>query len=62
MKLKLMSLAAAMLATACVSPGASNPCAGWKPIRLADQSINGLTDQDAAEILSHNEFWAKRCG
>lgn len=57
-----MSLAAAMLATACVSPGASNPCAGWKPIRLADQSINGLTDQDAGEILSHNEFWAKRCG
>lgn len=57
-----MSLAAVMLVTACVQTGASDPCAGWKPIRLADASIDGLTDQDAGEILSHNEFWAKRCG
>jgi hypothetical protein len=59
---KMMLLAAVMLATACVPTGASDPCAGWKPIRLNDASISGLTDQDAGEILAHNEFWQKRCG
>ncbi len=57
----MMTLAVATLASGCVQTGA-NSCAGWKPIRLADQSIDGLTDQDAAEILAHNEFGAKVCG
>jgi hypothetical protein len=57
-----MLLAAVMLAPACVPNGASDPCAGWKPIRLAEASIDGLTDQDAAEVLAHNEFWRARCG
>lgn len=49
-----------VLATACVPTGKSDACAGWKPIRLADTSINGLTDQDAGEILAHNEFGRAR--
>ncbi len=57
---KIALLATATLVTACVGTG-GNSCAGWKPIRLADASIDGLTDQDAAEILAHNEFWRKRC-
>lgn len=57
---KMMFLGAAMLVTACVPTG-GNSCAGWKPIRLADASIDGLTDQDAAEVLAHNEFWRAQC-
>lgn len=57
-----MLLVAVMLVTACVPGGASDPCAGWKPIRLSDQSITGLMDQDAAEVLAHNEFYRARCG
>ncbi len=53
---KIGLLLTAMLVTGCVQTGASDPCAGWKPIRLADVSIDGLTDQDAAEVLAHNEY------
>jgi hypothetical protein len=49
-----------MLAAACVPAGKSDPCAGWEPIRLHDASIDGLTDQDAGEILAHNEFGRAR--
>lgn len=45
-----------MLVSACVQTGKSDACAGWKPIRLADTSIDGLTEQDAGEILAHNTF------
>ncbi len=54
-----MLLVAALLVTGCVQTGGSN-CAGWKPIRLADESIDGLTDQDAGEVLAHNEFGKAR--
>lgn len=53
-------LLGAMLVTGCVQTGANSGCAGWKPIRLADQSIDGMTDQDAAEILAHNAFGRER--
>lgn len=57
----MMTAAVAMLVTGCVPTGA-NSCAGWKPIRLSEQSIAGLTDQDAAEVLAHNEFGRAVCG
>ena len=59
MKLKIALLLSLTLISGCVTAGA-NSCAGWKPIRLAPQSIDGLTDQDAAEILAHNEFGLER--
>ncbi len=52
-------LLAAMLMTGCVQTGA-NSCAGWKPIRMAEASITGLTEQDAGEVLAHNEFGRAR--
>lgn len=60
MKLKLMLLAAAMLVTGCVQTGKSDPCAGWKPIRLSEASITGLTGNDPDEVLAHNEFGRAR--
>lgn len=53
--------AVAMLVTACDRPG-GNSCAGWWPIELAEQSIAGLTDQDAQEILAHNNQGRRICG
>ena len=44
-----------MLASGCAMSGPSK-CAGWQPIRLSEQSVAGLTEQDAREILAHNEF------
>jgi hypothetical protein len=38
----------------------TDACAGWKPIILAEQSIDGLTEQDAQEILTHNIFGQER--
>ena len=58
---KLMLPVVAMLGTGCVQTGGSaDPCAGWKPINLDDASIDGLTERDAVDILSHNEFGRKR--
>jgi hypothetical protein len=54
-----MLLAVMTLASAC-TPTGGNSCAGWKPIRLAEASIDGLTDQDAGEVLAHNEFGRAR--
>lgn len=55
MRLTTVLLLSAMLVSGCVI-GGGNSCAGFKPIILAGQSIDGLTDQDAREILAHNEF------
>jgi len=57
---KIGLLAAALLVTGCTATGRSDACAGWKPIRLAAASIDGLTDQDAAEVLAHNEYGRAR--
>lgn len=58
--LKLTALLAVlMLVTACARTGGVE-CAGWRAIPLDDQSIDGLTDQDAAAILAHNEFGKRR--
>jgi hypothetical protein len=59
-KWKTVSLVSVMLVSACGATGPSNACAGWKPITLATQSIDGLTDQDAQEILAHNLFGRER--
>lgn len=60
LKYKVLLLFAMLFAVAgCVTTG-RNDCAGWKPIRLAPQSIDALTDQDAAEILAHNVFGRER--
>lgn len=49
------------LLSACAKTGPNtDACAGWKPIILAGQSIDGLTEQDAQEILTHNVFGQKR--
>ena len=56
MKSRIVLLGSVMLVSACVQTGKSDACAGWKPIVLADTSIDGLTDQDAAEVLAHNTF------
>lgn len=53
-------LVSAMLVSACDPIGQSDACAGWKPIILAGQSVDGLTDQDAQEILIHNVYGAER--
>ncbi len=60
MKWRTGLLVSAMLVSGCVTTGASDPCAGWKPIILADTSIDGLTDQDAMEVLAHNTFGRQR--
>jgi hypothetical protein len=54
-KWKIALLLIVTVVSGCAVTGPSS-CAGWKPIRLAPQSIDALTDQDAAEILAHNEF------
>lgn len=60
MKLMLMWLVLAMPVIGCAPTGASSPCAGWKPIILAGPSIDGLTEQDAGEVLAHNVYGAKQ--
>ena len=60
MKLRTALLASVMLVSACAQIGLSDNCAGWKPIILAGASIEGLTDQDAQEILTHNVYGAER--
>jgi hypothetical protein len=54
---------AVLLGSGCVN-GGGNPdqCAGWRPIILTGQAIDALTEDEAAEILAHNEFGAERCG
>lgn len=59
MKWTIALLLSVTLVSGCVTSGPSE-CAGWKPIRLAQQSIDALTDQDAAEILAHNVFGRER--
>lgn len=61
----LLGLAAPFLAiiylpSCSIASGQSDSCAGWKPITLAGQSIDGLTDQDAQEILTHNLYGSER--
>lgn len=60
MKWKIALLLSATLLIGCVETGSVN-CAGWKPLRLDAQSIDGLTERDAADILAHNEFWRAQC-
>lgn len=59
-KWKTALLVSAMLVSGCGITGQSNACAGWKPIILTGQSIEGLTDQDAQEVLAHNLYGAER--
>lgn len=54
-KLKI-ALLMTVLVSGCVTTGPAEVCAGWKPILLDTQSINGLTERDAQSILAHNEF------
>lgn len=44
----------------CMNGGAADPCAGWKPIILTDVAIEALSEDEAAEILAHNEFGYER--
>ena len=60
MKWITVLLLSVTLASACTTTGSAS-CAGWKPIRLDAQSIDGMTDRDARDILAHNEFWLERC-
>lgn len=61
MRLRIGLLVSVTLLTACGKIGPNtDACAGWKPIILAGQSIDGLTDQDAQEILTHNVFGQER--
>ena len=59
-KWRIVLLVSLTLLPACEKTGPSDACAGWKPIILAGQSIDGLTDQDAQEILTHNVFGQER--
>lgn len=59
-KWKTALLVSVMLVSGCAQIGQSDACAGWKPIILANPSIDGLTDQDAQEILTHNVYGAER--
>lgn len=59
-RLKTALLLSVTLIAGCATSGASDACAGWKPIRLAQASIDGLTDQDAQEVLAHNIFGVQR--
>lgn len=62
MKLTL-TLLLVTLVTGCAMTGpATDPCAGWKPIRLDAASIDGLTERDAQAVLAHNLFGRSRCG
>lgn len=49
------------LVSSCGMTGASDPCTGFKPLILETSSIDGLTDQDAEEVLAHNLYWKSRC-
>lgn len=60
MRWRIALLGIAMLVSACDPIGQSDSCAGWKPIILTGPSIDGLTDQDAQEILTHNVYGAER--
>ncbi len=60
MKWTIALLLSVTLVGGCAVNGQNSACAGWKPIRLAPQSIDALTDQDAAEILAHNVFGRER--
>lgn len=53
-------LGSVMLVSGCDLIGQSDACAGWKPIILAEQSVDGLSDQDAQEILTHNVYGRER--
>lgn len=59
-KWKTALLVSVTLVSGCAQVGQSDACAGWKPIILAVPSIDGLTDQDAQEILTHNVYGAER--
>ena len=59
MTLKLILIAALTLSSGCVMGGGDN-CAGWKPIRLDDASIDGMTERDARDVLAHNVYGSKR--
>jgi hypothetical protein len=52
-------LVSVMLVSACGTIGVDS-CAGWKPIILEGQSIDGLTEADATSVLAHNEFGRAR--
>ena len=53
---RIALLLIATLASGCATTGPAEVCAGWKAIRLDEESIDGLTDRDAEAILAHNEF------
>lgn len=60
MTLKLILIGMLTLSSGCVMHGAGDACAGWKPIRLDDASIDGMTDRDARDVLAHNAYGSKR--
>lgn len=60
MRLRTGLLLSAMLVTSCGTSGLGKGCAGWKPIFLSPESIEGLTDADAQAILAHNVYGKER--
>lgn len=57
MKWKIGLLAAVLLNSACVKDGGSpDKCAGWKPVILTDVAIDAMSEDEAQDVLAHNEF------
>ena len=38
------------------SGGSPDKCAGWKPVILTDVAIEAMSEDEAQDVLAHNEF------
>lgn len=60
MKWTIALLVSGTLVSGCATTGGGSACAGWKPIRMSAESVDGLTLPDAQDILAHNEYGVAR--
>jgi hypothetical protein len=58
---KVAVLALVMLATACATTNGTF-CDIARPIRLSDQAVTAMSDQEVGDALAHNLKGAKLCG
>jgi hypothetical protein len=58
---KIAALAAFAVVAACTTAGGTF-CDVGRPIRLSDQAIAAMSDQEIGEALAHNRKGAKLCG
>lgn len=55
-------LIALLFVTSCSATGAGSAECSWvRPLRLSDETIKTMSDQEVNDVVVHNRMWRLKC-